>query len=184
MIRLIRTEGERVRAAVVVHPHGKLLRLARARGWHIATGSTMGYFIGGALHKWGDPVSLLRFPKLDLISKLRYGALMFLSAKRPRWDALETTSAKDWIIRWCGRTTNYYLTADLRLMYACMAEWTAKDDARCTVPAQNYSPTPQNSMVSNVRRPAPAVWQDNPTPPAARTASPQPAPRKNVTRAQ
>jgi len=27
---------ERVRAAVVVHPHGKLHRLARARGWHIA----------------------------------------------------------------------------------------------------------------------------------------------------
>jgi HAD superfamily hydrolase (TIGR01490 family) len=27
---------ERAGAAVVVHPHGKLLRLARARGWHIA----------------------------------------------------------------------------------------------------------------------------------------------------
>jgi HAD superfamily hydrolase (TIGR01490 family) len=27
---------ERVRDAVVVHPHGKLLRLARERGWHIA----------------------------------------------------------------------------------------------------------------------------------------------------
>jgi HAD superfamily hydrolase (TIGR01490 family) len=27
---------ERVGTAVVVHPHGKLLRLARARGWHIA----------------------------------------------------------------------------------------------------------------------------------------------------
>jgi HAD superfamily hydrolase (TIGR01490 family) len=27
---------ERVHSAVVVHPHGKLLRLARARGWHIA----------------------------------------------------------------------------------------------------------------------------------------------------
>src|SRR3954466_15099636 len=27
---------ERVSSAVVVHPHGKLLRLARARGWHIA----------------------------------------------------------------------------------------------------------------------------------------------------
>ncbi len=66
--------------------------------------TTMGYFIDGALHKWGDPVSLLRFPKLDLVSKIRYGALMFLSAKRPRWDALERVSAKDWIIRWCGRT--------------------------------------------------------------------------------
>ena len=65
--------------------------------------TTMGYFIGGALHKWGDPISLLRFPKLDLLSKIRYGALMFLSAKRPRWDALERVSAKDWITRWCGK---------------------------------------------------------------------------------
>ena len=55
------------------------------------------------MHKWGDPVSLLRFPGLDAVSKLRYGALMFLSSNRPRWDALETTSAKDWITRWCGR---------------------------------------------------------------------------------
>ena len=65
--------------------------------------TSMGYFVEGKLHKWGDPVSLLRFPGLDMLSKLRYGALMFLSSKRERWDALETTSAKDWITRWCGR---------------------------------------------------------------------------------
>ena len=65
--------------------------------------TTMGYFLGGRLHAWGDPVSLLRFPELGLASKLRYGALMFLSSRRARWDALETTSAKDWITRWCGR---------------------------------------------------------------------------------
>lgn len=65
--------------------------------------TSMGYFVDGALHPWGDPVSLLRFPKLGLVAKLRYGALMFLSSKRPRWDALETTSARDWITRWCGR---------------------------------------------------------------------------------
>ena len=65
--------------------------------------TSMGYFIGGKLHPWGDPVSLLRFPELDLASKVRYGALMFLSSRRDSWDALETTSAKDWITRWCGR---------------------------------------------------------------------------------
>ncbi len=65
--------------------------------------TSMGYFIDGALFRWGDPVSLLRFPRLDLLSKLRYGALMFVSSRRPRWDALETTSAEDWITRWCGR---------------------------------------------------------------------------------
>ncbi len=65
--------------------------------------TSMGYFVDGTLHRWGDPLSLLRFPGLDLLSKLRYGALMLWSSRRERWDALETISAKDWIVRWCGR---------------------------------------------------------------------------------
>jgi protoporphyrinogen oxidase len=65
--------------------------------------TSMGYFAGNALHAWGDPVSLLRFPHLSLAGKLRYGALMFLSARRDSWDALEQVSARDWIERWCGR---------------------------------------------------------------------------------
>jgi protoporphyrinogen oxidase len=64
--------------------------------------TSMGYFIGGKLHPWGDPVSLLRFPLLTPIEKLRYGLLMFVSTKRNSWPVLEHTSAKDWIERWCG----------------------------------------------------------------------------------
>jgi protoporphyrinogen oxidase len=64
--------------------------------------TSMGYFTKGKLHSWGDPVSLLRFPDLDLISKLRYGVLMFLSTRRERWDALEHLSAREWITQWCG----------------------------------------------------------------------------------
>ena len=66
--------------------------------------TSMGYFIDGALHPWGDPVSLLRFPGLGLVPKLRYGALMYLATRRERWDALETLSAKEWIVRWCGQS--------------------------------------------------------------------------------
>jgi protoporphyrinogen oxidase len=66
--------------------------------------TSMGYFIEGALHPWGDPVSLLRFPHLSLVQKLRYGLLMFVSTRRDSWPALEHTSAKNWIERWCGRT--------------------------------------------------------------------------------
>ena len=33
----------------------------------------MGYFIGGRLYRWGDPLALLRFPFLGLVDKLRYG---------------------------------------------------------------------------------------------------------------
>src|SRR5215467_9102421 len=42
--------------------------------------TTMGYFVDGRLYKWGDPISLLTFPKLSLLQKLRYGAMMFLSS--------------------------------------------------------------------------------------------------------
>jgi protoporphyrinogen oxidase len=66
--------------------------------------TSMGYFMGGALYPWGDPVSLLRFPHLTLIEKLRYGALMFICTKRDSWPVLEHTSAKDWIERWCGES--------------------------------------------------------------------------------
>jgi protoporphyrinogen oxidase len=65
--------------------------------------TSMGYFIGGALHRWGDPLALLRFPHLGLLEKLRYGTLMFVSTRRNSWEALEHMSARDWIERWCGK---------------------------------------------------------------------------------
>jgi protoporphyrinogen oxidase len=67
------------------------------------TPTSMGYFIDGRLHRWGDPLSLLRFPALGLVSKIRYGLLALVSTRRERWDALETQNAKDWITRWCGK---------------------------------------------------------------------------------
>jgi protoporphyrinogen oxidase len=65
-------------------------------------GTSMGYFIDGALHPWGDPLSLMRFPKLNWLGKFRYGLLMYVSARRTTWPALENISARDWITRWCG----------------------------------------------------------------------------------
>jgi protoporphyrinogen oxidase len=64
--------------------------------------TSMGYYIDGALHPWGDPISLFRFPKLSLIEKLRYGAMMFFSTRRNDWRSLEKIAAKKWITRWCG----------------------------------------------------------------------------------
>ena len=75
--------------------------------------TSMGYFIDGKLYPWGDPVSLLTFPKLSLIEKLRYGAMMFFSTKRSDWRSLENVSAKDWITRWCGRAVYERLWAPL-----------------------------------------------------------------------
>ena len=65
--------------------------------------TTMGYFSGGKLHPWGDPIALLRYPNVSLLARLRYGLLAFVSTKRRSWDALETQSAREWITRWSGR---------------------------------------------------------------------------------
>jgi protoporphyrinogen oxidase len=64
--------------------------------------TSMGYFIDGALHPWGDPLSLLKFPGLSLVDKVRYGATMFLATKRAAAGRLETESARSWIERTCG----------------------------------------------------------------------------------
>lgn len=65
--------------------------------------TSMGIFTGGRLRDWGNPVALLKFNEISLISRLRYGLFAFLSVRRNRWDAIETESARSWITRWCGR---------------------------------------------------------------------------------
>ncbi len=75
--------------------------------------TSMGYYVDGALHPWGDPVSLLRFPHLSAAEKLRYGAMMFFAGRRTDWSPLEQVSARDWIIRWCGADVYERLWAPL-----------------------------------------------------------------------
>lgn len=65
--------------------------------------TSMGYFIDGRHYNWGDPISLLTFPKLGLISKFRYGLHMFLSTRRKDWSTLEHVSSKEWFLRWQGK---------------------------------------------------------------------------------
>lgn len=64
--------------------------------------TSMGYFIAGKHHRWGDPMSLLRFPHLTFLEKLRFGAAMFFATKRTDWKPLDSVSAKDWFIDKCG----------------------------------------------------------------------------------
>jgi protoporphyrinogen oxidase len=65
--------------------------------------TTMGYF-DGALHSWGDPISLFTYPSLTLLEKMRYGLFAFVCVRRNSWPAIEDESAKDWIMRWCGKS--------------------------------------------------------------------------------
>ena len=66
------------------------------------TPTSMGYFIDGRHYRWGDPISLLAFPKLSLLEKLRYGLMMFAETKRSDWRKLDGLSARAWITAWCG----------------------------------------------------------------------------------
>jgi protoporphyrinogen oxidase len=75
--------------------------------------TSMGYYVDGTLYPWGDPIALLKFPKLSLLEKLRYGAMMFVSTKRSDWRSLENVSAKEWITSWCGRNVYERLWAPL-----------------------------------------------------------------------
>ena len=77
----------------------KELGLSEAMQWRP---TSMGVFAGGKLHRWGDPVALLRFPHLSLWQKARYGLFALVSVRRDKWPAIEHESAKSWIIRWCG----------------------------------------------------------------------------------
>src|SRR6185437_9290672 len=64
--------------------------------------TSMGFFSDGELHHWGDPISLVKFPGVSLVGKLRYGAFVFACTHLDRWPALENKSAKEWITRYCG----------------------------------------------------------------------------------
>lgn len=62
----------------------------------------MGYYYQGDVHPWGNPIALLKFPGLRLISKIRYGAHAFLSTKRKDWRPLDYLEATQWIRKWVG----------------------------------------------------------------------------------
>lgn len=63
----------------------------------------MGYWYGGQLQEWGNPLALLKFKGLGLFSKLRYGLHAFLATKRNNWASLEKYDAKTWIEKWVGK---------------------------------------------------------------------------------
>jgi protoporphyrinogen oxidase len=63
----------------------------------------MGFFYEGKLYKWGNPAALLLFPRLGLISKIRFGLQVFLSVKRDQWNKLDRITAARWAKEWSGK---------------------------------------------------------------------------------
>ena len=65
--------------------------------------TSMGYYIKGKIHPWGDPLSLLAFPHLDLVSKFRTGWQMFQTTRRTNFASIENKTAKQWIESGSGK---------------------------------------------------------------------------------
>lgn len=66
--------------------------------------TSMAYYTHGKVHKWGDPISLLRYPHLSLIEKLRTGWQMFLTTKARNFAAIEHLTSREWIERGSGKS--------------------------------------------------------------------------------
>ncbi|MBB3542455.1 NAD(P)/FAD-dependent oxidoreductase [Rhizobium sp. BK399] len=59
--------------------------------------TSMGYYMKGKVHPWGDPISLLTFPHLSPIAKLRTGLQMFFTTKRRDFASIEALTARRWL---------------------------------------------------------------------------------------
>jgi protoporphyrinogen oxidase len=65
--------------------------------------TSMAYFMRGGLHRWGDPMSLLRFPHLSWGAKFRTGLQMFLTTRQNDFASIERLTARQWIEVGSGR---------------------------------------------------------------------------------
>ncbi|MFY2763400.1 NAD(P)/FAD-dependent oxidoreductase [Arenimonas sp. MALMAid1274] len=76
------------------------LKLSDRLKW---TDTKMGYFIDGTLYKWGTPFALLSFPKMGLVSKVRYALHVLYTKGITDWSALDKRNAVQWIQGWIGK---------------------------------------------------------------------------------
>ena len=64
-----------------------------------------GFYTDGKLVSMSNTVEFLKFPPLDLISKIRLGATIFYAARVKDWKALEKISVADWLTKLSGKKT-------------------------------------------------------------------------------
>jgi protoporphyrinogen oxidase len=63
----------------------------------------MGFYVKGNLYKWGSLGALLKFPHLNLYSKLRYMVHIFYSSKILNWKSIDNKNAVSWLQKWLGK---------------------------------------------------------------------------------
>ena len=62
----------------------------------------MGFYYQGKLYSWGDPLSLLKFPKLNFVEKFRYGLMVMYTKSINNWSKLDKLYATTWLKKWVG----------------------------------------------------------------------------------
>jgi protoporphyrinogen oxidase len=66
--------------------------------------TTMGFYVNGKLHDWGNPFALLKYPGLNPIEKFRYGLMAWWCTRRSSWGHVESMTAPDWFRAWLGES--------------------------------------------------------------------------------
>jgi protoporphyrinogen oxidase len=67
--------------------------------------TSTGFYVDGVIHSMNNIVEFLRFPPLGLVDRFRLG-LTVLAAQRVRdWQALESVSVEEWLLKWSGPNT-------------------------------------------------------------------------------
>jgi len=75
--------------------------------------SQIGFYCDGKIYPFGTPVDLLRFSPLQLLDRIRFGLGVLYLSKRTDWKDLDVYSAKEWIVRWMGKSTYEVMWAPL-----------------------------------------------------------------------
>jgi protoporphyrinogen oxidase len=62
----------------------------------------MGYYYGGTIQPWGNPIAILKFRGLSFGAKIRYSLHAFISSKRKDYGNLDNKEATSWLRSWVG----------------------------------------------------------------------------------
>ncbi len=64
-----------------------------------------GFYTDGRLVSMSNTIEFLKFPPLDLVSKLRLGATIFYASRLKNWKALEKVTVEQWLTKLSGKKT-------------------------------------------------------------------------------
>ncbi|MGI8469383.1 MAG: NAD(P)/FAD-dependent oxidoreductase [Pyrinomonadaceae bacterium] len=64
-----------------------------------------GFYSNDKLFSMSNTLEFLKFPPLDLVSKIRLGATIFYASRVKDWKALEKISVEDWLTKLSGKKT-------------------------------------------------------------------------------